>query len=470
MIATAAKGQRFVRFGQGQHRRRIGGHGHIHGDFAALAPPRNRNFAVDALIFQFRVGDALDELRAQGKTLIAGLQNFQPAQLGVQPVADGAIGVVVQAVHIGGVKAAVRADGIPALPDRGGTHLDLIQPAGVVLLQKQPAGKVVLAVFGQGQAGKRRADKPGQQMRFVRTDILFQRSQKTRAELIRHHVKVQRQNQGGLRFADKAPGGGHILGAERPHKLLTATAPAARVLGILQNGGGIRKDLQAPRKADIGGKVVIRCALALVAQGVCLGVQPQPVAVLEAGLPQSVFAALTLDKLDPMFHTVVAVLQNALIAVSTVERPRQHRHHIAPERRAVLLIAQDVRHDLRHTDIGAQLACQIAQPLGHKGHNVLVECRRGAEGGHVAGPAQTLAALRAVGGNIQKVIPLAPLDVLLQAVHPLVGAGKNARLLQIRGKMARRKLHVLPVLQPLDTEVAEPMPCKMRVQNLLAAA
>ena len=304
----------------------------------------------------------------------------------------------------------------------------------------------------------------------MRTDVLFQRRQQAWAVLVRHHVKVQGQNQGSLCFADKTPSGGHILGAERPHKLLTAAAPAVGVLGVLQNGGGIRKDLQAPRKADIGGKVVVRCALALIAQGVCLGVQPQPVAVLEPGLPQPVFAALALDKLDPVLHTVVAVLQNALIAVSTVERPRQHRHHIAPERRAVLLIAQDIRHDLRHAHVWAKLAGKVAQPLCHKGHNVFIERRRGAERRHIARPSQTLAALRTVGGNVQEVIPLAPLDVLLQTVHPRVGTGKTARLLQIGGEVACRKLHVLPVLQPLHANIAEAVPCKMRVQNLLAAA
>ena len=307
-------------------------------------------------------------------------------------------------------------------------------------------------------------------MRFVRTDVLFQRSQKTRAELVRHHIEVQRQNQGSLRFADKTPGRGHILGAERRRQRVLALPPAALVLGVVQHGGGVCQNLQAPCKADVGRKIVVRCALALIAQGVCLSVQPQPVAVLEPGLPQPVFAALTLDKLDPVLHAVVAVLQNPLVTVGTVERPRQHRHHIAPERRAVLLVAQNVRHDLRHTDIGAQLACQIAQPLGHKRHNVLVKRRRGAEGGHIARPAQTLTALRAVGGDVHKVIPLAPLDVLLQAVHPLVGAGKTACLLQIRGEMARRKLHVLPVLQPLHAQIAEAVPCEMRVQNLLATA
>ena len=239
---------------------------------------------------------------------------------------------------------------------------------------------------------------------------------------------------------------------------------------ILQHSGGVGQNLQTPRKADIGGKVVVRCALALIAQGVCLGVQPQPVAVLEAGLPQPVFAALTLDKLDPVLHTVVAMLQNALVAVGAVERPRQHRYHIAPERRAVLLVAQNVRYDLRHTHIGAKLAGKVAQPLRHKRHNVLVEGSGGAERGHIARPAQTLAALRAVGGNVHKIVALAPLDVLLQTVHPLVRAGKTARLLQIRGEVARRKLHVLPVSQPLNAKIAEAVPSKMRVQNLLAAA
>ena len=273
-----------------------------------------------------------------------------------------------------------------------------------------------------------------------------------------------------MRFADKTPGGGHILGAECPHKLLTAAAPAARVLGVLQNGGGIRKDLQTPRKADIGGKVVVGRALALIPQGIRLGVQPQPVAVLEARLPQPVFAALAFDKLAPVLHAVVAVLQNALVAVGAVECPGQHGHHIAPERRAVLLVAHNVRHDLRHTDIGPQFTGQVTKPLGHKRHNVLIERRRGAERCHIARPAQTLAALRTVGGDIQKVIPLAPLDVLLQTVHPLVRAGKMTGLYQIRREMARRKLHVLPVLQPLHANIAEAVPCKMRVQRLLAAA
>ena len=43
-------------------------------------------------------------------------------------------------------------------------------------------------------------------------------------------------------------------------------------------------------------------------------------------------------------------------------------------------------------------------------------------------------------------------------------------LCQIRREMARRKLHILPVLQPLHANIAEAVPGKMRVQRLLAAA
>ena len=68
---------------------------------------------------------------------------------------------MVQAVHIGGIKAAIRLNRIPALPDGGGTHLDFIQPAGVVLLQKQLASQIVLAVLRESLAGERCADEAG---------------------------------------------------------------------------------------------------------------------------------------------------------------------------------------------------------------------------------------------------------------------------------------------------------------------
>ena len=281
---------------------------------------------------------------------------------------------------------------------------------------------------------------------------------------------MQGQNQRGLCLADKAACRGDILGAEGLYKPLAPLPPAVLLGGVAQHVGRVSQNLQTPRKADIGYKVIIGRALALITQAGALGVQPQPVTVLVPGLPKAVFAALALDKLDPVLHAVVAALQNPLVAVGAVERPRQYRDNIPPERRAVLLVAHNIRHNLRHTHIGAQLAGQIAQPLGHKRHNVLVEGRRRAERGHIAGPAQTLTALGAVGGNIEEVVPLAPLNILLQPVDAAVRTGKAAGLLQVGGKETGRKKHVLAVLQPLHTQIAETVPGKMRVQRLLTTA
>lgn len=122
-------------------------------------------------------------------------------------------------------------------------------------------------------------------MRFVCADVLFQRSQQARAGFVRHHVKVQGQNQRGLCLADKAACRGDILGAEGLYKPLAPLPPAVFLGGVAQHVGRVGQNLQTPRKADIGYKVIIGRALALITQAGALGVQPQPVTVLVPGLP-----------------------------------------------------------------------------------------------------------------------------------------------------------------------------------------
>ena len=56
----------------------------------------------------------------------------------------------------------------------------------------------------------------------------------------------------------------------------------------------------------------------------------------------------------------------------------------------------------------------------------------------VSCPAKTLTALGAIGGHFQKIILLAPLDVALQLVDPLVGTAKLTGAAQIGGQHAGR--------------------------------
>lgn len=89
-------------------------------------------------------------------------------------------------------------------------------------------------------------------------------------------------------------------------------------------------------------EIFIRCPGPICA---LLLVQRQPVPVLEAALPEPVFAALASDIVYPLVHAFPGFLQNPLIAVDLIHDPGNDHRHVAPRRRAVL--PQDVRHHMR---------------------------------------------------------------------------------------------------------------------------
>ena len=78
-----------------------------------------------------------------------------------QPLADRAVGIVVVGVHPGRMRAAIGLDGVPAFPDRGGSRLHLIEPAGRFLLQEERCGQLVFADLRQRRQQRGRADEAG---------------------------------------------------------------------------------------------------------------------------------------------------------------------------------------------------------------------------------------------------------------------------------------------------------------------
>ena len=67
-----------------------------------------------------------------------------------QPLADAAVGIVVEAVHAARTHALLDHVAVPALPDGGGAVIDRIEPAGVLVLQQEGIGHVVEAAGGEG--------------------------------------------------------------------------------------------------------------------------------------------------------------------------------------------------------------------------------------------------------------------------------------------------------------------------------
>ena len=95
-----------------------------------------------------------------------------------------------------------------------------------------------------------------------------------------------------------------------------------------------------------------------------------------------------------------------------------------------------------------------------------MENSRRRESCSVTCPAQAFAALGAVCGNVQVIIPLAPDNILLQAVNPGIGTAERPYFLQIAGQMAGGQLNLLVFLQTLQANIPETVECEMRPQDL----
>ena len=242
---------------------------------------------------------------------------------------------------------------------------------------------------------------------------------------------------------------------------------------VAQQLGAVGYDLQAPKIAGIGNEIVIRRTFALVRQAVAFRIQAQPIAILETSLPKAVFAALAVDIIHPNFHAFVLLVDHPAVAVGFIQRPWYCRSGIAPVGSAVLAAAdthaENIRHHLHHA-AGCILVCrQIPQPLAHEWHHISVDGSGGCKCGGIASPAQPFAALGAIRGHIQIIVPLAPQNIFPKSIDPAVRASKMGRLLQVRGQMAGFQGDLLPFFQALQANIAETMEGEMGAKPLLGS-
>jgi hypothetical protein len=118
--------------------------------------------------------------------------------------------------------------------------------------------------------------------------------------------------------------------------------------------------------------------------------------------------------------------QQGLVAVAQVHGPRADHGGIRPGRAAVGADALDMRGDGGHLPLASLCIGDVALPLGKEAGNVAIPGGGPAEDLGVAHPAEALVALRAVGGDLEEIAPLAPVDVALELVDERVVAGKRA--------------------------------------------
>ena len=103
---------------------------------------------------------------------------------------------------------------VPALPDRGGTHLHLEQPARQAFLQEHGAGEVRLADLDQRRQQRRRTDEAGADPAVGAGDRLEEIAFGGGDMLSRDQVPEECQSVGRLVVVADAAGGGDELALE----------------------------------------------------------------------------------------------------------------------------------------------------------------------------------------------------------------------------------------------------------------
>ena len=213
------------------------------------------------------------------------------------------------------------------------------------------------------------------------------------AKLVRNKVKMQRDDVRGLRFDRQRAVGIHKMLIEGLAQFLGKAAVVRRVLGPVDDRSHFCK--------QPGGVAIERGA------GVGRGRRAE-VAELQLVGEQAALAAVRRHKIYPALHRLVLPADDAGVAVGEVEVPREDDVDVCPcgcaaasllgQPVLVALAGDDVRHDMRDRAVLGLVEFDVAEPLGIERIRVHQEHGRAAKNLHVARPAQTLVALRAVGG------------------------------------------------------------------------
>ena len=328
---------------------------------------------------------------------------------------------MVQRGHPRGVDGAVRADRVPALPDRGCAHGDRVEERRAPLLREEQVGLLEVPGAAERVGDQRCAGEPGGDRVAVLRDDVRQSVAGVRPLLGVEQVEDDRQGVRGRALVGEAAGRRDVLPQESGTYAVGERRELRRVLRRVEDLGSLCHLTGDLREVGGGHEVPVGLAAGRVVVG-CVRVEP--VAVLEPGRPRRVLVESAGDVADERRHRLVGTLEDRCVAVVLVERPGQADGDVAPQRSRRRCVRQDVRDDPRDEALLLLFEREVAQPGTKHAADVVQEGRRRGEGVDVAGPAEALVALRAVRGDTDEVVAHRPDDVLVQAVQPLVGGGQ----------------------------------------------
>ena len=285
---------------------------------------------------------------------------------------------------------------VPTLPHGRRAIAHGVEPGRIVLLQENLVSEVGATEAGEHGQQQRRADEAGRQTTSPDLDQIDEMREGFRSELRRQQIEGQSQQISRLAMADHASVRRDIGIAKSFDDPPVELAEFQRITLLSEHPGDLRHEVRGVREVSRPDQIARH---GRVLRG--HRVDGQPVAVGRARTDQVLGSALLIS--DPALHRVVVLRQDFLVAVVSVNFPRTDHTGIGPCRITELMRAvfsENIGRHVRIRTVGPLAIAQVLCPLAEKVPHIIVEGRGADKHLRVAGPTETLVALRTIGRDI----------------------------------------------------------------------
>ena len=300
-----------------KRRHRVRRHDELQVKFAVLHRPAAGEFAEEGLQLRRRAGQPAARLRADDAVLVARLARVdaETGDGGIEPLADRAVGVMVERIHPRILETFFLRPAVPPLPDGGRALGHGVKPGRESLLQQERVGHVEMPGRGQDMRHIRRPDEAGREMIALGLDVIGEQLDDGGPAVLRQKAELKRQHVTGLRLADEKIVPGQEAAAERLLDFLGEGGVIVHVVGPLQRVGDPAHELHGiveKRRAD---QILRRDAIGLPA-----AIEREPVAKaapeLAVGMATDEIDRAFFEVADELLCRIIVLLEDTLVSVA----------------------------------------------------------------------------------------------------------------------------------------------------------
>ena len=241
------------------------------------------------------------------------------------------------------------------------------------------------------------------------------------SQVLGNKVRRDRQRVSGLRFDFDAAIIVNVLFNERSFGSFQLLPIGGRFIGAVGRFGHFCHHAGADCEVNRV-DVIQRRVFALI----------QPIAPSVTVLDSQIADAGALSPVQKTSHRFPANVNHACVAVDLPDGPRTNDARVGPCGSEFVAMLKRKRSVTGKRTARTLRLHQLAIPLGEKRADIGVVSRRRDVGLCVAGPAHAFIALRAIGGQVDKVSPLRPKDVAVKLIHHRVRTGEGAGHRRVR--------------------------------------